>query len=309
MKKFIIYLTLILLFSFDLWAQEDEVQVTWLNVGSDYADPDCAPNLMRYVNNLPEYKATYGGYKSLAQLGTTIMNQTMLWIHGHNAWSFSEADKNTFFNYIENGGFVWIDSCNPGSWTFVQPLIDYFKERYGTEPYELPPDHPLYHSYFDFPIETYPYGAPPTCWYDGPVKGFDIPWGKLGAKTRTVAFFSIHDYGCGFNPGECPSREEENLKMGTNIIVYTADEDSDNVVDIKDNCPLIPNMNQSDKDIDGVGDLCDNCPTVNNPDQTDSDGDGLGDACEKCGKTSPTPKSLAFLILFPLGFVVYKRLS
>jgi hypothetical protein len=35
-----------------------------------------------------------------------------------------------------------------------------------------------------------------------------------------------------------------------------------------------------DADSDGVCGDVDNCPTVPNPDQTDSDGDELGDACE-----------------------------
>jgi len=35
-----------------------------------------------------------------------------------------------------------------------------------------------------------------------------------------------------------------------------------------------------DTDGDGVPDVCDNCPDVPNLDQTDTDGDGLGDACD-----------------------------
>jgi len=62
------------------------------------------------------------------------------------------------------------------------------------------------------------------------------------------------------------------------------DTDQDGVCDSDDNCPAVPNPDQSDKDKDGVGDVCDNCPAVFNPDQKDSNGNGIGDACEiaKC---------------------------
>ena len=37
-----------------------------------------------------------------------------------------------------------------------------------------------------------------------------------------------------------------------------------------------------DADGDGMGDTCDDCPSVPNPDQTDADHDGQGDACDPC---------------------------
>ncbi len=47
-----------------------------------------------------------------------------------------------------------------------------------------------------------------------------------------------------------------------------------------DNCPDVPNPDQTDSDDDGPGDACDNCPNAANTDQLDTDEDGLGDACD-----------------------------
>jgi hypothetical protein len=40
------------------------------------------------------------------------------------------------------------------------------------------------------------------------------------------------------------------------------DADGDGVGDARDNCPAVPNPDQSDLDLDGLGDLCDPCPCV-----------------------------------------------
>ncbi|MGD2109597.1 MAG: thrombospondin type 3 repeat-containing protein, partial [Phycisphaerae bacterium] len=73
------------------------------------------------------------------------------------------------------------------------------------------------------------------------------------------------------------------------------DDDNDGAGDVADNCPLVPNPDQSDLDGDGIGDVCDsdldgdgfeneqdNCAGASNPDQADADGDGVGDACDGC---------------------------
>ena len=51
--------------------------------------------------------------------------------------------------------------------------------------------------------------------------------------------------------------------------------------DIFDNCPIVPNTDQSDVDNDFVGDDCDNCIDFSNSNQADLDGDGSGNTCDK----------------------------
>ena len=39
------------------------------------------------------------------------------------------------------------------------------------------------------------------------------------------------------------------------------------ILNERDNCPYVYNVDQKDTDMDGVGDQCDNCPLEHNPDQ------------------------------------------
>ena len=58
------------------------------------------------------------------------------------------------------------------------------------------------------------------------------------------------------------------------------------VLDLSDNCPVTPNVNQLDSDGDAVGDVCDNCHLVGPASQTDTDQNGVGDVCDAIGGTS-----------------------
>lgn len=65
-------------------------------------------------------------------------------------------------------------------------------------------------------------------------------------------------------------------------VIAPTDTDGDGVPDSfqpeVDNCPTVPNPDQTDSDGDGVGDACDICP--GGDDTLDTDGDGIPDACD-----------------------------
>jgi hypothetical protein len=94
-----------------------------------------------------------------------------------------------------------------------------------------------------------------------------------------------------------------------------ADDDGDNIPDVKDNCSLIKDGGalSADSDGDGLGNSCDpdddddtivdlkdNCPANANKDQKDTDFDGLGDVCD------PTPNGGPKKIPFGEKFDPYK---
>ena len=66
------------------------------------------------------------------------------------------------------------------------------------------------------------------------------------------------------------------------VLFVAIDSDGDGIGDDVDNCPLVPNNDQTNSDGDSFGDACDNCPAMDNEDQADIDMDGVGDVCDAC---------------------------
>jgi large repetitive protein len=114
-----------------------------------------------------------------------------------------------------------------------------------------------------------------------------------GSTVFTGAITADDSDGDGINDGidNCPTVFNPIRPMDNNM---QGDADGDGEGDACDVCPLDPGMttctmiNPNDRDRDGVVNSADNCPDVPNPQQTDSDMDGKGDACDPC-PNDPNP--------------------
>ena len=84
----------------------------------------------------------------------------------------------------------------------------------------------------------------------------------------------------------------DGLMRRPNPLYVLADDDKDNVPNMRDNCLDFANTDQLDINRNGVGDVCedfdrdgirnglDNCQNIPNRNQADRDNDGLGDVCD-----------------------------
>jgi len=141
-----------------------------------------------------------------------------------------------------------------------------------------------------------PCNAPPT---SGVVTNGWTEVARYGAAatsaTVTVPFDSTGTdctyLAIGLLAGGAPGRA-----VSSHTTLGILDTDGDGVADSFDNCPFVPNTNQSDTDLgggDGVGDVCDNCPGVQNASQIDGDNDTRGDVCDNCPNTANTNQANA----------------
>ena len=100
-----------------------------------------------------------------------------------------------------------------------------------------------------------------------------------GSQVTCTALDACHEIGvCNINTGACSNpiaadgtecgapglcRGSSLCDRGTCVVAATLDADGDGVCDNIDNCPLVPNPDQSDIDHDNTGDICDDSDVPN----------------------------------------------
>lgn len=142
-----------------------------------------------------------------------LFQYPFLFATGHGIISFTPEEKDRLRNYLANGGFLFVNDSYGMKDNFLKEMRELFPER---EVVELPFDHPIYHSFYDFPN-----GPPKIHEHDG-----EAPRGyAVILSGRVVMYFLVEsDIGDGWEDpqvhGDPPSKREAALRMGLNILTY-----------------------------------------------------------------------------------------
>jgi hypothetical protein len=180
--------------------------------GDWYANPSALPNLIEFARDNAGIPAIYTG-KYVEPTDDDFFNYPFLHMTGHGNVKFTDKEIERLRTYLTNGGFLHADDNYGMDESFRREMKRIFPDK---ELVELPFDHEIYHSFFDFPA-----GLPKIHEHDGkPPQGFGI-----FHDGRLVVYYTYEtDLGDGW---EDPSVHEDPedvrlkaLRMGTNIIVY-----------------------------------------------------------------------------------------
>jgi len=137
-----------------------------------------------------------------------------LYLTGHGNVTFSAEEADRLRRYLQQGGFLHIDD-NYGLDEYIRDeLSKVFPEK---ELIEVPYDHPIYNTRYDFSE-----GLPKIHEHDGePPRGYAI----FDDRGRIMVFYTYEtDLGDGWEPasvhGTDPEVRRRALRMGINILTY-----------------------------------------------------------------------------------------
>jgi hypothetical protein len=137
-----------------------------------------------------------------------------LYLTGHGNIRLSQSEAERLRRYLQGGGFLHIDDNYGLDEHIRRELQKVFPDQALVE---VPFDHPVYHTRFDFAN-----GLPKIHEHDGePPKGF----GLFDDSGRLMVFYSYEsDLGDGWEPESVhdnpPEKRRAALRMGTNLLTY-----------------------------------------------------------------------------------------
>ena len=180
--------------------------------GDWYSNPSSIPNLLRFAQDQAGIRCS--SEEDVVDLANSrLFSFPYLYMNGHGNIRLTEHEIHQLRKYFEAGGFLHADDNYGMDQSFrremkrVLPDADFV---------ELPFDHPIYHSHFDFPN-----GPPKIHEHDNkPAEGLG-----LFLNGRLIVFYTYQcDLGDGWEDADVhddpPEKRLAALKMGTNIIIW-----------------------------------------------------------------------------------------
>lgn len=200
-------------------AQEDGgtpftiAQLQYDGGGDWYANPSSLPNLLAAIHDRTGVPVALGPRVEIRLTDPRLRDFPYVYITGHGNIKLTDEEVLILREYLLAGGFLHADDNYGLDESFRREMKRVFPEK---ELVELPPDHPLYHVYYDFPR-----GLPKVHEHDGKApQGFAI-----FDQGRMLVYYSFEsDLGDGWEDPEVhkdpPDIREQALGMGVNLFLY-----------------------------------------------------------------------------------------
>jgi hypothetical protein len=180
--------------------------------GDWYNDPSCEPNLLRFVRNNSNIDVN-PDYLWVDIASDDIFNYPFLFMTGHGNIELTDAEAKRLRAYLDAGGFLYADDDYGMDKAFRREMKKIFPEK---EMQELPFDHPVFHSHFDFPT-----GVPKTHQHD---EKQPESFGYFSGKRLCVLYTYESNPSDGWADPDIhsdpPEKRQEALRFGMNIIVF-----------------------------------------------------------------------------------------
>lgn len=182
--------------------------------GDWYTDPTSIPNLLRALKDRTNIECL-DDEKVLSLNDPDLFSYPFLYLTGHGNIRFNQKEREILRRYLLNGGFLWADDCY-GMDPYFRKEIELIFAEDQVKLVALPFDHPIYHSFYDFPS-----GPPKIHEHSGgPPEGLGII--KDG---RLLVFYTYNtDIGDGLESpavhNDPPEKREMALCMAINVVVY-----------------------------------------------------------------------------------------
>ncbi|MFQ5538543.1 MAG: DUF4159 domain-containing protein [Gemmatimonadota bacterium] len=180
--------------------------------GDWYANPSSLPNLLDALRQRTGFPVA-SREAVVRPLDPALVDFPFLYMTGHGNVRFTPAERTALRRYLLAGGFLHADDNYGMDESFRREIAAIFLDAELTE---IPPDHPVFHAFYDFPD-----GLPKIHEHDGKrPQALGIFRGG-----RLVVFYSYEsDLGDGWEDPEVhedpPELREAALRMGVNLVLY-----------------------------------------------------------------------------------------
>jgi len=181
--------------------------------GDWYTGPTSMPNLLKQASerlNMPTQTENI----AVSISDPELFRYPMLYLTGHGQVRFSDFEINTLLNYLDNGGFLWVNDSY-GIDRFIRREM---RRLYPDREFELlPADHAIFKMVYDFPE-----GLPKIHEHDGKPPAAYAIFDKGRMKILYTYESDIGDglEDAGIHKVDTPEIREKAMQMALNLLVY-----------------------------------------------------------------------------------------